>query len=149
MAAEDSLNAFLSSVLRHERSFTHTIAALAPPAESRERLVPGGLYVLVAAMAGSIVSRNRNILLRASVPTFVGLSAALLLLPVTTRNVGELVWTYEERVPVIALNHLRIRGFVKGGVDESKRIYSNLREAVEEGVRDGRQAVEGWVSKGR
>ncbi len=52
-----------------EQSFTSTVASLAPPArESGERLMPGLIYVLVAAMAGSIVTRNRNILLRSSVP---------------------------------------------------------------------------------
>ena len=100
-------------------------------------------------MAGSIVTRNRNILVRASVPAAVGLGAAWLLLPVTARNVADLVWTYEERVPLIALNHLRVRGAVKGGVEESQRIYSQVREAVEAGVKDGREAVEGWVSKGK
>ncbi|CAD6568384.1 MAG: hypothetical protein ASARMPRED_001695 [Alectoria sarmentosa] len=115
VAAEDRLNAFMSAVLHQERSFTQTIASLAPPPETHERVMPGALYVLVAAMTGSIMSRNRNILLRATVPFAVGLGAAWTVLPVTMRNVGDLVWTYEEKVPVISINHMRIRGAVEEG----------------------------------
>ena len=66
----------MSSVLKHEQSFTSTVASLAPPKESGERLFPGGIYVLVATMAGSIVSRNRNILIRATFPAAVGVGTA-------------------------------------------------------------------------
>jgi len=67
-AAENKVNEFMDSVLHLEESFTSTIASLAPPPQSGEKLMPGSLYVLVAAMTGSIVSRNRNVLLRATVP---------------------------------------------------------------------------------
>ncbi|KAL9024218.1 MAG: hypothetical protein Q9196_006679, partial [Gyalolechia fulgens] len=89
---EDSLNNLMSNILTRERSFTSTIASLAPPPTSHERIMPGALYVLVAAMSGSIVTRNRNILLRATVPFAVGVGAAWIVLPVTTRNVADLVW---------------------------------------------------------
>ncbi|MCJ1262251.1 hypothetical protein MMC22_002121 [Lobaria immixta] len=148
-AAEDRVNSFMSSVLVHERSFTQIIASLAPPPESQERLIPGSLYVLVAAMTGSIVSRNRNILLRATIPAAVGLGAAWVVLPLTMRNVGDLVWTYEEKVPVISLNHLRIRGAVEEAVKESKSAYKRVRGAIEQGVTESREAVEGWVRKGK
>lgn len=139
----------MSSVLVHERSFTQTIASLAPPPESQERLMPGSLYVLVAAMTGSIVSRNRNILLRATVPAAVGLGAAWVVLPLTMRNVGDLVWKFEEKVPVISLNHLRIKGAVEEAVKESKSAYTRARGAIDQGVTESREAIEGWVRKGR
>ncbi|MCJ1425159.1 hypothetical protein MMC29_003047 [Sticta canariensis] len=148
-AAEDRVNSFMSSVLVHERSFTQTIASLAPPPESQERLMPGSLYVLVAAMTGSIVSRNRNIFLRATVPAAIGLGAAWVVLPSTMRNVGDLVWTFEEKVPVISLNHLRIRGAVEEAVKESKSAYTRVRGAIDQGVTESREAIEGWVRKGR
>ena len=111
--------------------------------------MPGSLYVLVAAMTGSIVSRNRNLLLRAIVPAAVGLGTAWVVLPLTMRNVGDLVWKYEEKVPVISLNHLRIRGAVGEAVNESKNAYARVREAVEQGVTESREAIEGWVRKGK
>jgi len=136
-------------MLSHERSFTQTLASLAPPRETHERVIPGALYVLVATMAGSIVSRNRNILLRASVPFAVGLGAAWVVLPVTTRNVADLVWTYEEKAPVIANNHLRIRGAAMEGWRQIKLRGEATRQWSDARVKESRQAVEGWVKKER
>lgn len=111
--------------------------------------MPGALYVLVAAMSGSIVTRNRNILLRATVPFAVGVGAAWVVLPVTTRNVADLVWKYEERVPLIAENHLRVRGAAVQGWREIKDRGNRVKEWSDERVREGREAVEEWVRKGR
>ena len=111
--------------------------------------MPGALYVLVAAMAGSIVSRNRNILLRATVPFAVGLGAAWVVLPVTMRNVGDLVWKYEERVPVISINHMRIKGAVEEILRQAKAREKATRKWSDERLTEGREVVEEWVKKGR
>ncbi|MCJ1460692.1 hypothetical protein MMC28_011074 [Mycoblastus sanguinarius] len=148
-AAEDRLNAFMSAVLHQERSFTQTIASLAPPPESGERIMPGALYVLVAAMAGSIISRNRSVLLRATVPFAVGLGAAWVVLPVTTRNVGDFVWTYEEKVPLVSINHMRIRGAMEEGWRQVKVHGEATKRWSDEMVKESREAVEGWVRKGK
>ena len=109
--------------------------------------MPGSLYVVVAGMAGSIVSRNRNIVLRAGVPAAFGLGAAWLLLPITTRNVGDLVWSWEERVPAIAMNHMRVRGALEEGVRIAKERAEQTRRWSEEVVKDGREVLEGWAKK--
>lgn len=111
--------------------------------------MPGALYVLVAAMAGSIVSRNRNVLLRATVPFAVGLGAAWVVLPVTMGNVSELVWRYEEMAPVVAINHLRIRGAVEEGWRQVRVRGEEGRKWSDERVREGREVVERWIRKGR
>ena len=100
-------------------------------------------------MAGSIVVRNRNILLRASVPVAVGIGAGWVVLPVTMRNVGDLVWRFEERVPVLKENHLRVRGAAVEGWRQARVHGGAARRWGEERVREGREAVEGWVQKGR
>ena len=111
--------------------------------------MPGLLYVLVSAMAGSIVSRNRGILLRATVPLAVGIGAGYVVLPHTMRNVGDLVWRYEEKVPVLAMNHVRLRG----AAEETWRqtvVHGRLAGAwADEKVRVGREAIEDWVRKGK
>ena len=137
----------MSSVLHQERAFTQTIASLAPPPETHERILPGALYVLVAAMAGSITSRNRNIILRATVPVAVGIGAAWVVLPVTSRNVGDLIWTYEEKAPVIALNHLRIRGAIQESWKQAKTRGEATKRWSDEMVKESREAIEGWVRK--
>ncbi|KAK7546753.1 apolipo protein O-domain-containing protein [Phyllosticta citricarpa] len=148
-AAEDKVNSGLTEALRLENSFTSTIASLAPPKESGERVMPGALYVLVSAMAGSIVTRNRNILLRASVPVAVGVAASYALLPLTTRNVGNLIWTYEERYPALAENHIRIKERVTRFVETGKAHSKMSVAMLEEKIGNARETVEDWVKKGK
>ena len=148
-AGEETLNSYMTSFLRLESSFTGTIASLAPPEQSGERVMPGAIYVLVAAMAGSIVSRNRNILLRATVPVAVGLGAGWVVLPLTMHNIGELVWRYEEKVPLIGNNHLRIQGAVEETWRMAKAHGQGALAFVDQKVKGGREAVEEWVREGR
>lgn len=139
----------MTRALHLEHSFTSTIASLAPPKESNEHLLPGGLYVLVAAMAGSIVSRNRNILIRATFPLAVGIGAGWIVLPYTMRNVGNLVWSFEERVPLVAMNHLRVKGAAEEGWRQLKGRSEVVGKWADEKIKEGREAAEGWVRKGR
>ncbi|KAF2144439.1 uncharacterized protein K452DRAFT_266264 [Aplosporella prunicola CBS 121167] len=147
--SEDQLNKGLSEALRLENSFTNTIASLAPPKESGEKVMPGALYVVVAAMAGSIVTRNRNILLRATVPAITGVVAAHAVLPITTRNVGNLVWSYEERFPVVAHNHILVKERVSRFVETGKAHSQMTFAMAEEKIGSVREAVEDWVRQGK
>lgn len=139
----------MNRFLNLEKDFTSTVASLAPPKESGERLLPGGIYVLVAAMAGSIVTRNRNILLRATVPVGAGIGAGYAVLPITTRNVGNLIWTYEEKYPAIRDNHIRVREGVGHFIDTGKAHSQMGLAMAEEKVQGVREAVEEWVRKGK
>jgi organizing structure protein 2 len=132
-----------------EHTFTSTIASLAPPKESNEKVLPGGIYVLVAAMAGSILSRNRNILIRFVTPVITGVTAAHYVVPRTTENVGNLIWRWEERFPAVRDNHLRISNRVRHFVETGKA-HSQMGLAIaEEKVSGVRESVEDWVKKGR
>ena len=139
----------MTRLLKLEHSFTSTIASLAPPRETNERLLPNGLYVLVAAMAGSILVRNRNILLRATVPPAVGLGAAYTVLPFTMRNVGNLVWSYEERFPAVADTHMKVRERLSRFVETGKAHTEMSLAMAEDKVGGVRSAVEDWIKKGR
>ena len=139
----------MTRFLRLESSFTSTVRSLAPPKESNERLLPGAIYVLVAAMAGSIISRNRNILLRATLPVAAGVGAGYTVLPITTRNVGNLIWTYEERYPVVRDNHIRIRDGVRHFIDTGKAHSQMGLAMAEEKVQGVTDAVQDWVKKGK
>ncbi|KAL2161508.1 hypothetical protein VTH06DRAFT_8070 [Thermothelomyces fergusii] len=147
--AEDAVNGAMARAFALERSFTATVASLAPPRESGERLMPGLVYVLVAGMAGSIVARNRGVLARAAAPLALGLVAARSVLPVTMGNVGALVWEYEKRVPALADAHLRVREGVENGVHMARLHAELAQNKVEEGVRSAREALEEWVRKGK
>ena len=148
-AAENKVNDIIDSAFHLEHSFTSTVASLAPAPQTGEKLMPGSLYVLVAAMTGSIVSRNRNIVLRAAVPFAVGIGAGWIVLPNTMRNVSDLLWKYEQRFPAVADGHLRTRaGFEKAW--HMARVHTRQAvNVVDDKVSSSREAVEGWVGKGR
>jgi organizing structure protein 2 len=147
--AEDAVNRTVDSAFHLEESFTRTITSLAPPRESHEKLMPGAIYVLVASMAGSIISRNRNIILRAATPLALGIGAGWVVLPITMRNVSDLAWKYEQRVPAVAETHLKIRESLRQGASFAK-VHGNLgARYVDEKVTDAREAVEGWVQQGK
>ncbi|KAI9853268.1 MAG: hypothetical protein M1824_001465 [Vezdaea acicularis] len=143
---EDKLNNLLTQGFHLENSFTSTIASLAPSKGSSEKVLPGSIYVLVSAMAGSILTRNRNILLRFSVPLAAGITVGWIVLPITSRNVGDLVWTYEEKVPAVRNAHLYTRGFLQEAWRFGK-VHAELgKKKIEQGVEGARGGVEGWVS---
>ncbi|KAF8860747.1 mitochondrial protein-like protein [Acephala macrosclerotiorum] len=148
-AAEEKVNQFMDSALNLEESFTSTIASLAPSPQSGEKLMPGSLYVLVAAMTGSIVSRNRNILLRATVPLAVGIGAGWVVLPVTMRNVSDLLWKYEQRFPAIADGHIRTREGIEKAWRMARIHTQQAVNIVDDKVSSGREAIEDWVKKGK
>jgi len=149
VAAENKVNEFMDSVLHLEESFTSTVASLAPPPQSGEKLLPGSLYVLVAAMTGSIVSRNRNVLLRTTVPLAVGIGAGWVVLPITMRNISDLLWKYEQRFPAIADGHIRTREGIEKAWRTARIHTQQAVNIVDDKVSSGREAVEGWVKKGK
>ena len=143
------MNAGMDRFMSAEHTFTSTIASLAPPKESNEKLLPGGIYVLVAAMAGSILSRNRNILIRFATPIITGVTTANYVVPRTTENVGNLIWRWEERFPIVRDNHLRISNSVRHFVETGKAHSQMGLAMAEERVSGVRESVEDWVKKGR
>lgn len=148
-AAEDAVNNTMDRAFSLEKSFTDTVASLAPPRESGEKLMPGLVYVLVAAMAGSIVTRRSNILLRATVPAAFGVGAGWVAIPLTMGNVGDLAWKYEERFPAVAGAHVRIREGVERGWDMAVLHTQLGKNMLDEKVGDVRETVESWVKKGK
>ncbi|KAF1920631.1 apolipo protein O-domain-containing protein [Ampelomyces quisqualis] len=146
---ERAVDNALTQTLRLEHSFTSTMRSLAPPRESGEKIFPGALYVLVASMAGSMVTRNRNLLLRASVPLAVGITAAHLFLPTTSKNVGDLIWTYEEKYPVLADAHLRTRTSITELIETGKAHAGMGLGMVEGKLHATKDGLEDWVRKGR
>ncbi|CAK7215868.1 hypothetical protein SCUCBS95973_002628 [Sporothrix curviconia] len=148
-AAEDGVNRAADKVFGLERSFTETVASLAPSRASGERLLPGAVYVLVAGMAGSIVTRRSNVLLRATVPLVFGVTAGWALLPVTMRNVADLAWTYEQRVPVVAQAHLQTRAALERTASFAKTHAEVSKTFADDKVHQVREKVEDWVKQGK
>jgi organizing structure protein 2 len=100
-------------------------------------------------MGSTILVRNRNILLRLSVPVAVGVGMGWAVIPITMQNIGDLIWSYEKKFPVVADAHSRtqdaVTHFVQTGIAHSKMGAAML----EEKIGDARKSVEDWVKKGR
>ncbi|KAL7798099.1 apolipo protein O domain-containing protein [Trichoderma ceciliae] len=149
VATENKVNQTMDSAFDLEQSFTRTIASLAPPRESGEKLMPGAIYVLVAAMAGSIITRNRSVILRATVPFAVGIGAGWTVLPITMRNVSDLTWKYEQKFPAVADSHMKLREGIQKGIRFAKVHREVGVQYVDDKVTDVREAIESWVAKGK
>jgi organizing structure protein 2 len=149
LAAENGVNTFMSWAFKQETSFTNTIASLAPSPESGERLLPGAIYVLVATLGGTIMTRNRGILLRATFPLTVGITAGWLLIPVTMRNIADLSWEYEKKVPVISNTHAQISGFSREAWKQTKVHAKMVTQWADDTTGESRKKIESWVEKGR
>jgi len=148
-ATEQAVNNGMTRALNAEHDVASTIRSLAPPKESNEKLLPGGIYVLVAAMAGSIISRNRNIFVRFVTPIITGVTTAHYVVPRTTENVGNLVWRWEEKYPVVRDNHLRVTESVRHFIETGKAHSQMGLAMAEEKVSGVRESVQDWVKKGQ
>ncbi|KAL6868420.1 apolipo protein O domain-containing protein [Trichoderma novae-zelandiae] len=149
VTAENKVNQTMDSAFDLEQSFTRTIASLAPPRESGEKLMPGAIYVLVAAMAGSIMTRNRNVVLRATLPFALGVGAGWTVLPITMRNVSDLAWKYEQKFPAVAESHVKLREGIQRGVQFAKVHKDVGVQYVDDKVTNVRETVEHWVAQGK
>jgi len=105
--------------------------------------------VQLAQSLQTIITRNRNILLRATMPLALGIGAGWTVLPVTMRNVSDLAWKYEQRFPAVAESHIKLREGIQKGVSFAKVHKDVGVRYVDEKVTDAREAVEGWVKQGK
>ena len=100
-------------------------------------------------MAGSIVTRNRNILIRATFPLAVGITAGWYLIPITMQNVSDLTWEYEKKIPAVSETHAQIGGFTREAWRQTK-VHSELAgQWADRTIGDVRGTIEGWVKQGK
>ncbi|ORX84785.1 hypothetical protein K493DRAFT_86771 [Basidiobolus meristosporus CBS 931.73] len=75
---------FLDECYKTEKQIESNVSQVIP---KHEKLMPGSLYVLVAGLAGSIASRNKNFLLRTIYPLTFATASSFYFLPETSRAV--------------------------------------------------------------
>lgn len=93
---------------------------------------------MVATLSGSIVARNRSIVLRALSPLLFGVAAFGYFLPQTYSNTGKLIWHFEQRVPAIAKAHI-----------DTRKSIDDLVSSIDSAATDANVALESTVSKTR
>jgi organizing structure protein 2 len=99
-------------------------------------------------MAGGILTRRKIWPVRAVTPVLVGVAAAWCFIPETARNVGDLLWEWERKVPRVAETHLVVRKNVEGGLRRTAETIEEGRRKVDEAAKGVRKTVEELVKKG-
>lgn len=139
----------MSRAFSLENDFTDTIASLAPPKSANEPLFPGFAYIMVATLAGSIVTRNRGIVLRTFIPGVFGIVTAYAVVPTTMRNLEGLVSKYEERYPRLLQSHEQARDRLERFWETGKSHAGMTVEMGQVALDDARKKMEEWVRKGK
>ncbi|EMR09464.1 hypothetical protein PNEG_02406 [Pneumocystis murina B123] len=63
---------------------------------SNGEIISGGIYVMIAGMAGLILTRKRSFTIRFMTPIFISLAASTIFLPETHRNFRNMIWKYKQ-----------------------------------------------------
>ena len=112
-----------------ERFVTSTVSELH---YKKEDLLPNGIYVIVAALAGTIAARPRGVFAKVTFPVITGLAAFKYFLPVTFDNTREFTWKLEQKnVPQVAKQQAEAYNGVVG-----------LAKSIENGAENGIKRVE-------
>lgn len=72
-----------------------------------------------------------------------------MLIPVTMRNTGDLIWEYEKKVPAIAETHAGIAGFTRETYRQLRDRSQGTINWADHKAADTRKKVEELVSEGR
>ncbi|KAI8098588.1 apolipo protein O-domain-containing protein [Halteromyces radiatus] len=106
-----------------------------------EDILPNAMYIGVAALAGTIIARNRNIVLRFLTSTALATGASFYLLPKTTHNLGVQLEKLERKYPELGKVHTSINeaiGDVRKQVDDT---LLSLRGQLDQGKELVKQQV--------
>ncbi|KAI8054975.1 apolipo protein O-domain-containing protein [Gilbertella persicaria] len=102
--------------------------------DKNEEVFPNVLYVGVAALAGTIIARNRNIVLRFLTSSTLAIGASYYLLPKTTHNVALHLEKLEHRYPQLQAAHQTVNETVGDARKQLDVTLSQFRGAVDENV---------------
>lgn len=133
--AKKQFGAAFDKYLSAEKTVTTTVADLK---SADEDVLPGAIYILVATLSGSVLARNRNLLVRAAAPVAFGVAAFGYFLPQAYKNTGKLIWSFEEKAPAVAQAHI-----------DTQKSVSELVSSVDTAVKDANSALESTVHQAR
>ncbi|KAF7724918.1 hypothetical protein EC973_000577 [Apophysomyces ossiformis] len=107
-----------------------------------EEVLPNALYVGVAALAGTIIARNRNIVLRFLTSTALAAGTSFYLLPKTTHNVGVQLEKLERKYPELQNAHRVADEAVDGVRKEIDQVLAQLRGTVNANIEQLQQSAD-------
>ncbi|KAI8992010.1 apolipo protein O-domain-containing protein [Mycotypha africana] len=117
--------------------------------DKNEEIMPNILYVGVAALAGTVIARRRNIVLRFLTSTTLAIGTSYYLLPKTTCNVGHKLQKLENRYPQLKSIHQQVDHAITDARKQADETVRKLRGTVDENTSFLRKKVEQNVDKVR
>ncbi|KAJ2959634.1 hypothetical protein NQZ79_g4908 [Umbelopsis isabellina] len=106
-----------------------------------EYVMPNALYVGVAALAGTIVARNRNVVLRFATSTAFAVGTSYYLMPNTTRNIGQHLERLEKKYPPLYDAHQQVNEAVGDMRKSMNDTVAQLTGAADEATSQFSQKV--------
>ncbi|CAN6650526.1 hypothetical protein TRVA0_024S01508 [Trichomonascus vanleenenianus] len=136
--AQGEVDEAFGKYLKAEKSVTSTVAELK---SDKEDILPGGIYVLISALTGSILARNRTVVLRAAAPLAFGIGAFAYFLPQTFSNTRALTWKFEQKSPQLAEFHTKTQDGITNLVNDVYTVADDANKSLENGVRKTRELI--------
>lgn len=139
ISTEGKLDQLTTSYHTKEQHFSTTIAKLH---DRDEDLLPGSIYIAIAALTGSIITRRSNIVFRGIAPVILGTLAFKFALPITFKNSTSFLHKIEhENLPQITNKQDELVGKVESLVTKSEEEYKKGVSKFDTGVEDLKRAI--------
>ncbi|SCU94336.1 LAFA_0F21220g1_1 [Lachancea sp. 'fantastica'] len=133
-----------SKYYHHEKRLTTTVANL--HSDPREELLPGLTYTLVAAMSGSVLTRNKNVLARLTAPLVLGTLCYSYVLPTTASNTFSLLFDLEKQAfPSVAAHQLSLYTKCQNSLQKTVTFTENTAKAVSGTFDKAAHLVKEWT----
>ncbi|CAI4062927.1 hypothetical protein SKDZ_07G4750 [Saccharomyces kudriavzevii ZP591] len=127
-----------------EKSFTSTIGNL--HTDPKEHLIPGLSSTLVAFMAGSVLTRKRTWLLRATMPFVLGSCCFAYAMPNTFKNTMDLIHDLEKNAfPNLVQRQDHVWGEIKRLSNASIKYYNDAKKWLEKDVEKKGDTIKDWT----
>ncbi|CAG8480528.1 16740_t:CDS:2 [Funneliformis mosseae] len=110
-----------------EQNTEKTIKEVIAP---NERLMPEALYVTIAGLAGTIIARNRNILLRIATPIVFTIASSYYFLPQTSQNISKKFQENQQKYPQLLKVHRSISDIASDAKQKVDTSISDLKNIV-------------------
>ncbi|KAG2205118.1 hypothetical protein INT47_002212 [Mucor saturninus] len=133
------VNGWVQKVQQLESDVTSNIQSTI---DKDEEIFPNLLYVGVAALAGTIIARNRNVVLRFLTSSTLAVGASYYLLPKTTHNVAVQLERIEKKYPQLVSVHESVNETVFGVRKQLDDAVSQVQGAYAENTQKLRQQIQ-------
>lgn len=126
-------------VVMAENKVEATVKSLRP---THETVLPGALYVAVSGLTGSIIARNRALPIRFITPVLLFVVSSKIFIPETAANVGNLIYSWESKVPEVKKWHDFTRSHVAMGLWKAGEVVEDAEHLIDGAVQGSREAFE-------